>query len=309
VLRYDAASDTFSVHPASLSTQVGAISGATILDNYMYVLGGWAVGGNWASSNDNFKRLSLADYDAGTTTWEDLPSPAWSWSNSNTGTQGGMIVALNGLVYVIGGRHFEGSTNRALFANDVFAYDPSTTQFSTKASVNLGRMYFRTVALDGFIYIMGGAGHGGTDTRTATAEKYDPSADQWSYIADVPSSDPGVISMFGCIAYNGRIYIYGGMDATNSAWPNYYYSPKIHFYNPGSDTWTTLAASHNVPLDLHGFGYAVSGSKMYIMGGSHYGHQAATTHSVATWYYDIEAGTWHQVGDTPALKYLDYTVQ
>jgi len=305
VLRYDAPSDSFASHSSTLSTQCGAISGATVLDDYIYVLGGWAVGGNWASSNDNFRRLLLTEFDSGTATWETLPSPVFTAAGT-TGTQGGMLAALNGLIYVIGGRLFDGSTNTALFSSDAFAYNPSTSQFLTKASLNLGRMYFRTAVLEGFLYVLGGAGHGGTDTRTATAEKYDPSTDQWVYIADIPSSDPGVISSFGCVTYNNRIYIYGGLDSTNSAWPNYYSSRKIHYYSPGTDTWTTLAAAHDVPFDISGFGYAVSGSKMYIFGGKVY-VDGATTWQFETWYYNLEVGTWHQVGAMPALQHAEYT--
>ena len=312
VLRYDPTTDSFVSHSSTLNTQCGAVSGATVLDDYMYVLGGWQVGANWASSNDNFKRLSLADFESAPAAWEDLTSPTYSYPGV-TGTQGGMMAAFNGLVWVMGGRLFDGAVNKALFSSDVFAYDPSTSQFSTKASLNLGRQYFRTAVLDGFLYVLGGAGHGGTDMRTDTAEMYDPSKDQWTYIADIPSSDPGVIEGFGCVAYSGRIYIYAGQDATNSAWPNYYYSRSIHFYSPDSNTWTTLAATHNVPSDivaLTGFGYAVSGSQMYLFGGR-YGAPGTgdTTWNYVTWYYDIEAGTWHQVGDMPSLVYLEYTVQ
>ena len=304
MLRYDPTSDSFVSHSSTLSTQTGDVSGATVLDDYMYVLGGWPAGLNWAGSNDNFKRLSLADFDSAPAAWEDLTSPTFSYPGV-TGTQLGMMAAFNGLVWVMGGRLFDGATTKAAFSSDVFAYDPSTSQFSTKASLNLARTDFRTTVLNGFLYVLGGAGSSGV---TATAEKYDPSTDQWTYITNVPSSDPGVILGFGCVAYSGRIYIYGGMDATNSAWPNYYYSRSIHFYSPDSDTWTTLAASHNVPSDfvaLYGFGYAVSGSKMYLFGGRRGGQ--TTTWSNETWYYGIDAGTWHQVGDMPSLKHVDFT--
>ena len=48
---------------------------------------------------------------------------------------------------------------------------------------------------------------------------------------------------------------------------------------------------------------------MYLFGGRTEDSTGATTWIYETWYYDIEAGTWHQAGDMPSLNYVDYTVQ
>ena len=69
-------------------------------------------------------------------------------------------------------------------------------------------MYFRTAVLEGFLYVLG-ARVTAAPIRAPQRQKADPSTDQWVYIADIPSSDPGVISSFGCVTYNNRIYIYG----------------------------------------------------------------------------------------------------
>ena len=66
-----------------------------------------------------------------------------------------------------------------------------------------------------------------------------------------------------------------GPDNTNSAWPNYYSSRKIittlPVQTPGPH-WQ----QRKTPFDISGFGYAVSGSKMYIFGGKVYVDGATT---------------------------------
>ena len=51
-----------------------------------------------------------------------------------------------------------------------------------------------SVALNGFIYVMGGAYYDGSN-RVDTAEKYDPATDRWTPIASMGSRRRGLASV------------------------------------------------------------------------------------------------------------------
>lgn len=93
------------------------------------------------------------------------------------------------------------------------------------------RYALASVALNGFIYVMGGSDdHGIVDT----VEKYDPATDRWTPIASMDNPRYALAS----VVNNGFIYVMGGRDgyALNTA----------EKYDPEANHWTPIASMGSV---------------------------------------------------------------
>ncbi|CAH8850739.1 unnamed protein product [Trichobilharzia szidati] len=107
------------------------------------------------------------------------------------------VVALNGLLYAIGG--FDGSSR----LNTTEVYNPKTKKWKTLAPMICRRSAAGAAALDGHLYVCGGY-NGQTSLRTC--EMYNPEKDMWQLIPSM--NEPR--SAGGLVALDGRLYAIGG---------------------------------------------------------------------------------------------------
>ena len=149
---------------------------------------------------------------------------------------------------------------------------PSTCTPSWSAGPNLPTVLIRAVGVyfpaDGNFYTMGGrtADTAGSDFQHVL--RYSPVSNTWTQMG-VTLPDNTMNNMAcGVLTVSGTPYIYcvGGSAATQTT-----ATARVFFYNPATDTATTLTAADNWPGDSAGTilpgGFAVSGNKMYILGG------------------------------------------
>jgi N-acetylneuraminic acid mutarotase len=101
-----------------------------------------------------------------------------------TTRQGLAVVAVDGMVYAVGGTS---DGNNALAT--VEAYDPSTDSWTTKASMPTARKGVAGAAIDGMLYIVGGFD---ANQIFATVEAYDPSTDTWTTKPEMPTARLGL---------------------------------------------------------------------------------------------------------------------
>ncbi|KAM4016939.1 kelch domain-containing protein 7A [Anomaloglossus baeobatrachus] len=83
----------------------------------------------------------------------------------------------------------------------VFCYNPLTETWKEMASLKEARPHCKLVALDGYLYAIGGE-------CLHTVERYDPRQNRWSYIAPLPN-DTFAVAHMGT-AYDDEIYVTGG---------------------------------------------------------------------------------------------------
>jgi hypothetical protein len=90
----------------------------------------------------------------------------------------------------------------------------------------------------------------------ATVEEYDPDADTWRAVANLPEAQ----ALFGVAAAGyGRVYAIGGVDSheVTVAW--------VNEYDPATNTWRSRAS---IPTARYGLVAAVAGeSEIFAMGG------------------------------------------
>ena len=90
---------------------------------------------------------------------------------------------------------------------------------------------YATVAavVDGVVYVAGGIERGPVgDATTAAVEAYDPGERTWTRCAPMPTAR----SFGAAAALDGRIYVFGGLDAAGKA------LDVVEVYDPSRDAWS-----------------------------------------------------------------------
>src|SRR5438067_8311447 len=157
-------------------------------------------------------------------------------------------------------------------------------------------VYFQA---DNNFYTMGGstADTAGSDFQHVL--RYSPTSNSWTQMGvTLPDNQMNNMAC-GVLAIGGTpsIYCVGGSAAGQTT-----ATARVFFYNPVTDTATTLTAGDNWPGDSAGTilpgGFAETGNKMYILGG--FNINVASTNQI--WHFDPTAAVgskWLQRVNTP----------
>ncbi len=163
------------------------------------------------------------------------------------------IAVTNGIIYIIGGF----TSGFWTPASDVFAYNPSSNQWSKKTSMPTPRGALSAGVVDGKIFAVGGANKKTFRlTNTGANEMYDPESNQWTSLAPLltPRDHLTVSSV------NGKIYAIGGRI-------NVDYNQNLNVneaFNPETNTWSTLAP---LPTARSGITSQVLYGNIFVLGG------------------------------------------
>jgi hypothetical protein len=122
------------------------------------------------------------------------------------------VVALNGLIYALGGTNTSGNIAYPI----VEVYNPETDSWATVAPMPTGRWHLGAGVTNGQIYAIGG--HTPTIDALATVEAYDPSTNTWTAQCDMPTARGGpIVGVVNNVLYVVGGYNGGGDLATNEA--------------------------------------------------------------------------------------------
>ena len=157
-------------------------------------------------------------------------------------------------------------------------------------------VYFPT---DGNFYTMGGRTSDAAGSDFQHVLRYTPSTNSWSQMGvTLPDNQMNNMAC-GVLTVSGTPYIYcvGGSAAGQTT-----ATARVFFYNPVTDTVTTLTSADNWPGDAVGNilpgGFAVTGNKLYILGG--FQINVASTNQI--WQFDPTGAVgakWLQRVNTP----------
>jgi N-acetylneuraminic acid mutarotase/glucose/arabinose dehydrogenase len=203
-----------------------------------------------------------------------------------TGTLDGGSGALNGRLYVVGGK--TSATNRV---TTMRVYDPETNSWSTGASVpGPAREDIAVAAHDGQLYAFGGADSSAFLASSSTAARYDPVSDTWSdtAVADMVSPVTGAAA----ISWNGKLYVLGGLDSAGNS------TTAVRIYDPATNSWSN---GPQLPQARDNAGVAVFGGHLYVFGGRN--RQSGSGPTTATvWRLTSPAGAWESRASMPAPR-------
>ncbi len=212
-------------------------------------------------------------------------------------------------LYVLGGHE----------ANDVATFERLNTLTGTWVALHpmtTPRNYAGSGVLRDTIYAVGGYRPGAV--LQSSAEKYDPGADAWVPIADMPianaamasavvgdslyvfggdrapsatyrydpvtnqwaqrSSAPRARVLGGAAAHNGLIYLVGGRTGATPI-------PSVDIYDPANDTWST---GPDLPVALSQVAVVEFAGRIWVMGGVDANDQASS----AVYYLIPGQNTW-----------------
>src|SRR5206468_8148974 len=152
---------------------------------------------------------------------------------------------------------------------------------------------------NGNFYAMGGRSADTAGSDFTNPFQYTPATNAW--VAKAATYPDNQVNNMACgvLTVSGTPYIYcvGGSAAGQTT-----ATARVFFYNPVTDTLTTLTSGDNWPGDAAGTilpgGFAVTGNKLYILGG--FNINVASTNQI--WQFDPTAAVgskWTQMANTP----------
>lgn len=197
--------------------------------------------------------------------WADAPAVA------RGAIQEIAVVALDGLIYVIGG--FDG---QARVVNRVSRFDPATGEWSAAADLPARMHHANAAVVDGRIWVLGfldGLAFG-ADPRGYV---YDPADDTWTPGPNLPEGFGRGAS--GTVAIGSTIYLVGGF-AGRAAYQ------FVHAYDTRTQTWTRVP---DLPTRRDHMAIGVIDGKIVVAGGR---ASAIDSHVDRVDIFDPAAGEW-----------------
>jgi len=179
------------------------------------------------------------------------------------------VVALGGLIYVLGG--FDGQRR---VVDTVEAYEPARDRWQARRPLPMPLHHLNAAAVGGKLYVAGALA--GADFRAVgVTYEYDPAADAWTPRKPMPAGTERGASAVAVVGT--RIYVAGGLRGSSVG--------DCSAYDPASDRWEALPMMPG-PRD-HAVGAAVNGV-VFVLGGR--GPAVGLTGRVDA--FDPRGGTW-----------------
>jgi len=201
---YDPAVDTWKAL-APMPSKRGSPVAAAVGDK-IYVIGGVSILPGSTETALGFKTPqasvgTVEEYDPATNTWRER-SPMPTPRNHTT------AAAVNGKIYVIGGRVGAAFIGLASDISVVEEYNPATDKWSAPRSrMPTARSALGSGVVNGRIYVAGGEYQDPHMMATFRAvEAYDPASDSWSIMPSMPVSRHGLAAG----AIGNRLILVGG---------------------------------------------------------------------------------------------------
>ncbi len=179
-------------------------------------------------------------------------------------------------------------------------YNTCSQQWETLAPLPQPRGYVMAVEIDSKYYVVGGVDQvvSGTFGVQNTTYVYDPAAEAWTQLADLPQALGGVMAA----TVNGKLYAFGGFDSRGY---NHGNVDTTYEYTPATNTWLTRTAMISGTRSLAGA--ASLNGKIYLAGGITDGDPyTATLGSMII--YDPTSDTWQPGASIGKNRSLAMTV-
>jgi N-acetylneuraminic acid mutarotase len=189
---YDPTTDTWTTK-TSMPT-IRTITATVTFDGKIYVIGG-------VGDDGVFRTVEV--YDPATDTWTrkaDMPTERWDLA----------ACVVDGKIYVFGGaRRWDKVPPIDLNVTPIVeVYDPATDTWTRAPDMPRARFTHSATAVDGKIYIIGGADaavHTPPTEGFLIVDVYDPATDTWTTAADLPAGG----SDHAASVVDGKIYTFG----------------------------------------------------------------------------------------------------
>jgi hypothetical protein len=238
--------------------------------NYVYVLGG----SNGSGLLSSIER-ALVNADGTLGNWQAM-------GNLSSAREGLKSVAVNGYLYVVGGRNTSSAVSTVEYAA-INGTDGTLGNWQTASSLNTARAYFGLTSANGYIYAIGGS-----STSVLTSVEYaainpNGSLGTWQTTYALNTARHGI----DAVSTNGIIYVPSGQNPSGKLSSVEYASIQS---NGALSVWQTTS---NVITPRVYHAAATDGSNVYILGGSvTSGNESSASVEVAAIKPDGTLNTW-----------------
>lgn len=199
--RYDPGTGSWTATPGMGMARQGHTATA-LADGTVLVVGG---GGEVRLAEGPAYGATAESYDPGTGRWTSVASLTMARSG-HTAT-----LLPDGRVLVVGGSAGDDSTARS-----AELFDPSTGRWAMTSSMASARSGHTATALaDGTVLVAGGVGLGSDPIPLASAERYDPTTQTWTAIADMIGHRG--VHHTATLLPDGRVLVVGDYDDESRA--------------------------------------------------------------------------------------------
>jgi len=155
------------------------------------------------------------------------------------------LVAYEEDVFAIGGETRDG------IVGITESYDLLSDEWELRAEKPTAVREIDAAVVQGEIIVPGGRTQSGNPT--AIVEAYLPELDTWEQRASLPEA----LCSYAMVAFEGRLYLFGG-------WNGEHYVDTGYVYHPQSDEWVMLP---DMPTARSGVGAAVIRDSIHVLGG------------------------------------------
>jgi hypothetical protein len=176
--------------------------------------------------------------------------------------------------------------------DQVSRYDYTTNTWSNVAPLPVPLGQASIGAWNGKIYVAGGFIGGSSVTNALRI--YDIATNTWSSGANMPTS-PGVEAAAGAVV-NGKFYVMGGDDFTNSLNTNF-------IYDIATNTWTMGATLPDSRTNTSATAYIYFPGVIYVYGGV---ILPGFTTTDTLLLYDVPSNTWSNLGSAGTAGHGNY---
>ncbi|XP_077989476.1 kelch-like protein 24 [Glandiceps talaboti] len=215
------------------------------------------------------RRGSSLMYDSSDNTWSQIAQPLLKerWSHRS--------VALDGYVYILGGKDVDWSTINSVERFDFFG---KSEKWKEVCPMPFAVRNPAATACMGKIYVIGGY----SELDPPPAQCYSPLQDKWTMVSPCPLSP----QQPACCAVTLRGHIYVICDG----------SGDVYCYDPMTDTWEKKAS---LVIGRTDPGVTVCNGTIYVFGGYRESYGIVETMEV----YDTMEDHWSPVGYMPSAVY------
>ena len=229
-------------------------STASAVNGKIYVIGGFE-NSLWNPVAHTF------EYEPKTDRWtrkKTMPTPRGALASA----------VINGKIHLIGGAYKQ--FFRLINTSAHESYDPKSDSWKPLPPLPTKRDHLAAVAVDGFLYAIGGRLNVNYKHNLFINEAYNSKTRKWIRKADMPTARSGISAQ----TLNGVIFVFGGESDKKTFRKNEAYSPK-------TNNWQTMKPMLS---GRHGLGSAVYRNTIHLLtGGPNPGGSGSNLHE--TFYF------------------------
>jgi N-acetylneuraminic acid mutarotase len=149
---------------------------------------------------------------------------------------------------------------------NVYIYDPAANTWTTGPEVPDDRRRGAAGAVlhNGEIIVIAGITNGHSDGHVTWVDAFNPRTGRWRRLPDAPRAR----DHFHAAIINNKIYVAGGRRSSYATGKTFELTvPEVDVFDLGTNQWSTLPGSGNLPTQRAGAAVAVVGGRLLVIGG------------------------------------------